>query len=136
MRVVGCYLQYKDTILLLLRHAHKPEGNTWALPGGKVDPGESDVDALIRELYEETGYKASLRQVELLNEHQFQMSNGEWYDYVTHRVITDNPHDVTLEESAHKDYMWVTVEEADKRKDLILGLHELFRLTGYIPETT
>ena len=132
MRVVGCYLQYKDTILLLLRHAHKPEGNTWALPGGKVDPGESDKDALIRELYEETGYKADSREVEFLNEHQFQMSNGEWYDYITHRVIIDNPHDVKLEESAHKDYMWVTVENADKREDLILGLHELFRLTGYI----
>jgi 8-oxo-dGTP diphosphatase len=136
MRVVGCYLQYKDTILLLLRHAHKPEGNTWALPGGKVDPGESNIDALIRELFEETGYKATPKQVELLNEHQFQMSNGEWYDYITHRVIIDDPHKVTLEDSAHKDFMWITVSEADKRKDLIPGLHELFRLTGCIKETT
>lgn len=86
----------------------------------------------MRELFEETGYKASEEQVELLNAHQFQMSNGEWYDYITHRVVIDNPHDVILEESAHKDFMWVTAEQADARDDLILGLHELFRLTGYI----
>jgi hypothetical protein len=51
-------------------------------------------------------------------------------------VVIDKPHDVILEESAHQDYMWISASEADKRKDLILGLHELFRLTGYIQQIT
>lgn len=136
MRVVGCYLQYNDSFVLLLRRAHKPEGNTWALPGGKVDHDETDTQAMIRELFEETGYTAEASQVELLNKHKFQTSNGEWYDYITHRVRIDVPYQMILEETAHQDYMWVTAEQADTMNNLILGLHELFRLTGYISETT
>jgi 8-oxo-dGTP diphosphatase len=32
----------------------------WEFPGGKVDPGESDEDALIRECHEELGVKIVL----------------------------------------------------------------------------
>ena len=58
MRVVGCFLEYDGKFVLLLRHVHKADGGTWGLPAGKVEPGESDETAMLRELYEETGYKA------------------------------------------------------------------------------
>ena len=41
---------------LLLTHQDAPEPEV-QLPGGGVDPGESPVQALIREVYEETGWK-------------------------------------------------------------------------------
>ncbi|MBS0562690.1 MAG: 8-oxo-dGTP diphosphatase MutT, partial [Proteobacteria bacterium] len=54
--VAACALIDADTRVLLAR---RPEGKTmaglWEFPGGKLDPGETPEDALIRELREELG---------------------------------------------------------------------------------
>jgi len=41
--------------LLLIRRANDPGSGQWSLPGGRVEPGESDKEAVVRELLEETG---------------------------------------------------------------------------------
>lgn len=43
--------------LLLARPAGR---DTWVIPGGVIDPGESPVDAAIREAYEETGLQIEI----------------------------------------------------------------------------
>ena len=34
---------------------HRPKYDDWTIPKGKLDPGESDLDAAVREVEEETG---------------------------------------------------------------------------------
>ncbi|MEU4521135.1 NUDIX domain-containing protein [Amycolatopsis sp. NPDC024027] len=41
--------------LLLIRRLNNPGSGQWSLPGGRVEPGETDKEAVIRELSEETG---------------------------------------------------------------------------------
>ena len=41
--------------LLLIQRGHEPEEGRWSLPGGRVKPGESDWEAVAREVREETG---------------------------------------------------------------------------------
>jgi ADP-ribose pyrophosphatase YjhB (NUDIX family) len=41
--------------LLLVRRANDPGRGLWSVPGGRVEPGEDDAAALVREVAEETG---------------------------------------------------------------------------------
>ena len=41
--------------LLLIKRGHNPEAGKWSLPGGRIEPGETDAQALVREMREETG---------------------------------------------------------------------------------
>lgn len=41
--------------LLLIKRGHEPGVGLWSLPGGRVEPGETDAAALVREMREECG---------------------------------------------------------------------------------
>jgi ADP-ribose pyrophosphatase YjhB (NUDIX family) len=52
---VGAVIRAADGRLLLVRRGNEPDRGTWSLPGGRVEPGESAEDAVVRETLEETG---------------------------------------------------------------------------------
>jgi 8-oxo-dGTP diphosphatase len=39
---------------------HRPQYGDWTLPKGKLDPGEDDRDAAVREVEEETGHRGTI----------------------------------------------------------------------------
>jgi 8-oxo-dGTP diphosphatase len=58
--VVACALIDADKrVLLAQRPEDKPMAGLWEFPGGKVEPGESPEQTLIRELHEELGITVS-----------------------------------------------------------------------------
>jgi ADP-ribose pyrophosphatase YjhB (NUDIX family) len=52
---VGGIVLGADGRLLLVRRGQEPAKGTWSVPGGRVEPGESDPVATAREVLEETG---------------------------------------------------------------------------------
>jgi (d)CTP diphosphatase len=128
MRVVSCFLEYDNKFVLLHRLPHKVDGDTWGLPNGKVEADESDIEAIQRELFEETGYQASIDEIENISTNDFMSPRGDTVTYITHRIKLNKPHAVIVEESAHSEYRWVTAEDADAMNSLIHSLHDLFRI--------
>ena len=52
---VGAVIKDDQGRLLLIKRGHEPGAGLWALPGGRIEPGETDAEALVREMREETG---------------------------------------------------------------------------------
>jgi 8-oxo-dGTP diphosphatase len=56
---VGAVVKDEQGRLLLIKRGHEPGAGLWSLPGGRIEPGETDAEALVREMLEETGLKVA-----------------------------------------------------------------------------
>lgn len=68
--------EWSPSNTILLQNRVKKDWRGYALPGGHVEPGESFVDAVIREMKEETGL--TILNPRLVGVKQFPLENGRY----------------------------------------------------------
>ena len=109
--VVSCYIDCGGRILLLRRQPHKPEGGTWGVPAGKVNSGENYLQAICREVNEETG--VHIEQSQLVDKGVCYVRYPT-YDFIIHIFSSAVAHQlqVILNPHEHSEYQWATPTEA------------------------
>jgi len=60
---VGAVVLVEPDVVVLIQRANPPSKGSWTLPGGKLNRGESLVDAVRREVLEETGLEVEVGQL-------------------------------------------------------------------------
>jgi 8-oxo-dGTP diphosphatase len=100
----------RDGALLLIRRGHAPSRGRWSLPGGRVEPGESAHEALIREMAEETGLAVEVG--ELVGEVVRPGPNGVTYRIQDFRVTVAGSAAVAGDDAA--DVAWVPLHDVPK----------------------
>ena len=59
----GAVIKDETGRMLLIQRGHDPGKGLWSIPGGRIEPGETDEEAIIREVCEETGLRVSCGQL-------------------------------------------------------------------------
>lgn len=104
--VVAAILERDGKILLAQRPAHADQPSMWEFAGGKVEPGESQPQALRRELHEELGIEAIVGQY--VASHQREVSGRIIHLHAWH--VPDYQGELHAHE--HQQLVWCLPEEA------------------------
>ena len=109
--VVSCFVEHEGRVLFLRRHPTKSEGDKWGVPAGKVDTGETLVDAMCRELQEETGLRIQTSAIEYVLPVFVRYPD---YDYTFHifRTRMSTPCEICISPAEHTASQWITIPEA------------------------
>ncbi len=106
--VVAALIWKGSQFMICQRPAHKARGLLWEFVGGKVEPGETKEQALVRECREELAVTVQVGDV-------FMEVTHEYPDLTVHLTLFH----VSIQEGTpqlleHNDICWITVEEIDQ----------------------
>ena len=109
--VVGCVCEVNGEILLLLRNKEKSEGGKWGIPGGKVDPGETLTEAMVREMKEETGHDMLPTDFRYMKKLYVEHPRHQFIYHLFFTALPGKPN-VQLNSNEHQNFLWLTPENA------------------------
>lgn len=108
LEVVAALIWKNERFLACQRPAHKARGLLWEFAGGKVEPGETKEQALIRECKEELGVELDVGRVFLEVTHAYP-------DLTVHLTLFQAKiASGTLQKLEHEDLRWITISEIDQ----------------------
>ena len=130
VEVVAALIWRGDKFMICQRPAHKARGLLWEFVGGKVEPGETKEQALIRECREELAVTLSVGDV-------FMDVIHEYPDLTVHLTLFN----ATIAEGEpamleHNDIRWITPSEIPEYdfcpadEEILDKIKELYKENG------
>lgn len=108
IRVVGAMLQNDEGRYLITQRPPKASlPLLWEFPGGRVEEGETDAQALIREIREEMGVEVTVLEQAMHTHHEYPKYDIDFR--VFHCRLTDAK--APIQHLRVHDHRWVTLAE-------------------------
>lgn len=105
--VVAALIRREDRFLICQRPGSKARGMLWELAGGKVEPGETRQEALVRECREELGITLAVKEV-------FSETTYSYPELTIHlTVFNAEIAEGSVQKLEHNDLCWIRAEERE-----------------------
>lgn len=108
IKVVCGIIMKENKVFICRRNINKPLGGYWEFPGGKIEAGELQEDALIRELDEELGMKVNIGLHFKTVVHAYEKFTIELI------ALRCEFQGANFNMTDHDSYEWVNVDELNK----------------------
>ena len=124
VEVVAALIWNNDKFMICQRPASKARALLWEFAGGKVEPGETKEQALIRECREELDIVISVEDV-------FMDVVHEYPDITVHLTLFNATiAEGTPQKLEHNDIKWITVDEINNYEFCPADVEILDRIKG------
>lgn len=108
--VVASLIWEWDKFMICQRLAHKARGLLWEFVGGKVEPGKTKEQALIRECREELAITLDVGEVEVFMDVVHEYPDLTVHLTLFHATIREG----TPQKLEHNDIRWIMVNKIDQ----------------------
>jgi 8-oxo-dGTP diphosphatase len=105
IRVVAAVIQHEGKYLITQRRENASLPLLWEFPGGRVEPSETDAQALLREFRERLGAEVEVGKPVAFRRHDYEGYSVELVLYEAKLLTTE------LEPKRVKEYRWVAADE-------------------------
>jgi 8-oxo-dGTP diphosphatase len=125
LAVGGIVFNNQKQILLIQRN-QPPAMGFWSIPGGKLEAGESLIEACQREIKEETGLETEVKNIVAVVERRIEGFHYVIIDYLA--LLVDEENSQPIAQSDVSEARWVSLEHLVDY-NLVEGLAEIILRT-------
>jgi 8-oxo-dGTP diphosphatase len=123
--VSGIVFNHQKQVLLIQRN-QPPAMGLWSIPGGKLEAGESLLEACQREIKEETGLETEVKNIVAIVERRIEGFHYVIIDFLA--LLADEENSEPIPQSDVSEARWVNLENLIDY-DLVAGLADIILRT-------
>ncbi len=119
--IVHALIKNNDSVLILKRNKWRAgnrlnaEPEKWDFAGGTVEKGELPKDAVIREVFEETGLKAKVNKI-IYESSNYDKTKDKVFTTLVYECSVLSDLDVKINEEEHSSFEWLNTHEIKEKE--------------------